>query len=112
MKRYDKKFFWIPLFCCCFWIRDPGWVKIMIRDQHPVSATLFGPWSDGPLHSWVPAAPLLIILSLLLLLAGLQVLLVAGEVGQEALDAAHAHLHQPWALDTGVQPSTRHLGYR
>ncbi len=21
-----------PLFCCCFWIRDPGWVKIRIRD--------------------------------------------------------------------------------
>jgi hypothetical protein len=33
-----------PLFCCCFWIRDPiqdpGWVKIRIRDKHPGSATL------------------------------------------------------------------------
>jgi hypothetical protein len=29
-----------PLFCCCFWIRDPGWVKIRIRDEHPGSATL------------------------------------------------------------------------
>ncbi len=23
-KMYDKKFFFTPLFCCCFWIRDPG----------------------------------------------------------------------------------------
>ncbi len=22
--RFDNKFFFIPLFCCCFWIRDPG----------------------------------------------------------------------------------------
>ncbi len=29
-----------PLFCCCFWIRDPRWVKIRIRDKHPGSATL------------------------------------------------------------------------
>ncbi len=29
-----KKFF-TSLFCCCFWIRDPGWVKNSIRDpQH------------------------------------------------------------------------------
>ncbi len=35
------------LFCCCFWIRDPGsqirdpgWVKIRIWDKHPESATL------------------------------------------------------------------------
>ncbi len=41
-KRYDKKNFFTPLFCCCFWIRDPGWVKIWIRDKHPGSATLFG----------------------------------------------------------------------
>jgi hypothetical protein len=27
-KSYDNKFFFTPLFCCCFWIRDPGWVKI------------------------------------------------------------------------------------
>jgi hypothetical protein len=25
---------------CCFWIRDPGWVKIRIRDKHPGSAEL------------------------------------------------------------------------
>jgi hypothetical protein len=25
-------FFFTPLFSCCFWIRDPGWVKIRIRD--------------------------------------------------------------------------------
>ncbi len=34
-----KKFF-TPLFCWCFWIRDPGWVKIRIWDKHPGSATL------------------------------------------------------------------------
>jgi hypothetical protein len=39
MKSYDKIFF-PPLFCCCFWIRDPVWVKIGIRDKHPGSATL------------------------------------------------------------------------
>jgi hypothetical protein len=33
-------FFFTPLFCSCFWIRDPGWVKIRIRDKHPGSATL------------------------------------------------------------------------
>jgi hypothetical protein len=33
-------FFFTPLFCCCFWIRDPGWVNIRIRDKHPGSATL------------------------------------------------------------------------
>jgi hypothetical protein len=32
--------FFTPLFCCCFWIRDPEWVKIRIRDKHPGSATL------------------------------------------------------------------------
>ena len=47
---YDKKFFFTPLFFCCFWIwdpgwikiriRDPGWVKIRIRDKYPGSATL------------------------------------------------------------------------
>jgi hypothetical protein len=38
--------FFTLLFCCCFWIRDPrsgirdpGWVKIRIRDKHPGSAT-------------------------------------------------------------------------
>jgi hypothetical protein len=35
-----KKFFVIPLFCYCFWIRDPEWVKIKIRDKHPGPATL------------------------------------------------------------------------
>ncbi len=38
-KKCDKKFF-APLCCSCFWIRDPGWVKIRIRDKHPGSATL------------------------------------------------------------------------
>jgi hypothetical protein len=34
----EKKF--IPLlFWCCCWIRDPGWIKIGIRDKHPGSAT-------------------------------------------------------------------------
>jgi hypothetical protein len=28
------------LFCCCFWIQDPGWVKIRIRDKHPGSETV------------------------------------------------------------------------
>ncbi len=39
--------FFTPLFCCCIWIldprsgiRDPGWIKIRIRDKHPGSATL------------------------------------------------------------------------
>jgi hypothetical protein len=42
-----KKNFFAPLFCCCFWIRDPrsgfrepGWVKVRILDKHPGSATL------------------------------------------------------------------------
>jgi hypothetical protein len=30
-------FFLTPLFCCCFWIRDP---RSGIRDKHPGSATL------------------------------------------------------------------------
>ncbi len=30
-----------PLLFCFFWcIRDPGWIKIRIRDKHPGSATL------------------------------------------------------------------------
>jgi hypothetical protein len=33
-------FFFTPLFCCGFWVRDPGWVKIRTRDKHPGSATL------------------------------------------------------------------------
>ncbi len=44
-----KKIFFTPVFCCCFWIRDPGyeirdpgWVKIRIRDKHLGSATLVG----------------------------------------------------------------------
>ncbi len=43
IKRYDNKFFFTPLFCCCFWIRDSRsgiWVKIRIREKHPGSATL------------------------------------------------------------------------
>jgi hypothetical protein len=39
-KDMTTNFFFTPLFCCCFWIRDPGWVKIRIRDKHPGSATL------------------------------------------------------------------------
>jgi hypothetical protein len=46
-KRYEKKKIFTPVFNCCFWIRDlrsgirdPGWVKIRIRDKHPGSATL------------------------------------------------------------------------
>jgi hypothetical protein len=45
-KVSNSKFF-TPLCCCCFWFRDPrsgfrdpGWVKIRIRDKHPGSATL------------------------------------------------------------------------
>jgi hypothetical protein len=37
---FDKNFFFTPLFSTCFGIRDPGWVKIRIRDKHPGSATL------------------------------------------------------------------------
>ncbi len=35
-----QKIFFTPVFLCCFWIRDPGWVKIRIRDKHSGSATL------------------------------------------------------------------------
>ncbi len=31
-KVWQQIFFLAPLFCCCFWIRDPEWVKIRIRD--------------------------------------------------------------------------------
>ncbi len=31
-KKVWQQIFFTPLFCCCFWIRDPGWVKIRIRD--------------------------------------------------------------------------------
>jgi hypothetical protein len=34
-KRFDNKFLFNPLFCCCFWIRDPEWVTIRIRDAGP-----------------------------------------------------------------------------
>ena len=46
-KRFDKKLFFTPPFSGGFLIRDPGseirdpgWVKIRIRDKHPGSATL------------------------------------------------------------------------
>ncbi len=39
-KKVCQQIFFIPLFCCCIWIRDPAWVKIRIRDKHPRSATL------------------------------------------------------------------------
>jgi hypothetical protein len=40
--RYEKNFFSPLSFVAVFGsgIRDPGWVKIMIRDKHPGSATL------------------------------------------------------------------------
>ena len=54
IKSYDSKFFFTTLFCCCFWIRDPGSgirdpgsgmgknqdPGSGIRDKHPGSATL------------------------------------------------------------------------
>ncbi len=42
IRKGMRKFFFPPLFCYCFWIRDPGWVKSWsgIRDKHPGSATL------------------------------------------------------------------------
>jgi hypothetical protein len=39
-KRFANNFFFTPLFCCCFCIWDPEWVKIRIRDKHPGSATV------------------------------------------------------------------------
>jgi hypothetical protein len=39
-KVMTKNFFFTPLFCAVFGIKDPGWVKIRIRDKHPGSATL------------------------------------------------------------------------
>jgi len=66
IKRYDIKFFFTPLFCCCFWIRDPrsGFRDGKksgsgIRDKHPGSATLvltleyvhFGPDLDLEKHN-------------------------------------------------------------
>jgi hypothetical protein len=38
-KKVEQIFFPL-LFCCCCWIRDPGWIKLRIRDKHPGSATL------------------------------------------------------------------------
>ncbi len=32
--RTTKSFFPF-LFCCCCWIRDPGWINVRIRDKHP-----------------------------------------------------------------------------
>jgi len=54
LKQRDINSYFIPLFCWGFWIRDPGagiwdprsgirdpgWVKIRIRDKHPACATL------------------------------------------------------------------------
>ncbi len=51
-KSYDNKFFFTNVFHCCFWIRDPGWVQIGIRDKHPGSATL--PVGKGKTFSSVP----------------------------------------------------------
>ncbi len=46
-KKLWQQIFFTPLFCCCFWIRDPrsgirdGWKSGSgIRDKHPGSATL------------------------------------------------------------------------
>jgi len=39
-KRYNNKFIFIPVSHGCFWIWDPGWLNIRIRDKHPGSTTL------------------------------------------------------------------------
>ncbi len=39
--------FFAFLFCCCCWIRDPGWIKIRIREKHPRSATQVFPDLHG-----------------------------------------------------------------
>ncbi len=39
-KKGRTTFFFFPVFYCCFWVRDPGWKKIRIRDEHPESAAL------------------------------------------------------------------------
>ncbi len=42
-KRYENKFFFAPLSFVAVLgsgIRDPGWVKMRIRDKHPGAATL------------------------------------------------------------------------
>jgi hypothetical protein len=41
----NNQFFFITLFCCCFWIRDPrsgihDGLKVCIREKYPRSATL------------------------------------------------------------------------
>ncbi len=43
-KKVGQQILFIPLFCCCFWIRDPGsgMDKNQTRDKHPGSATLRG----------------------------------------------------------------------
>ncbi len=30
LKKVGQRIFFTPLFCCCFWIRDPGWTKVRI----------------------------------------------------------------------------------
>ncbi len=39
-KGMTTNFFFTNVFYCCFWIRNPRWVKIRIRDKQPGSATL------------------------------------------------------------------------
>jgi hypothetical protein len=41
-KKGRTTYFFTPLFCCCLWIREPGWTKSGsgIRDKHHGSATL------------------------------------------------------------------------
>jgi hypothetical protein len=42
-KKYSNKFFFHPSLVAVFGSenRNPGWVKIRMRDKHPGSATLF-----------------------------------------------------------------------
>jgi hypothetical protein len=44
-KSYYKKKFSPLSFAAVFWIRNPGWVKIRIRDKHPGSETTV-PYKD------------------------------------------------------------------
>jgi hypothetical protein len=53
-KRYDNWFIFTPLIYCYFWIRDPGWVKIRIRDKYPGSATLQKGWFSVAPHLCIP----------------------------------------------------------
>ncbi len=56
-KKLWQQIFFYPLFCCCFWILDPGWVKIRIRDKHPGSATLRDSIESGSTALLVTCVP-------------------------------------------------------